>query len=400
MANAKKINFSSFFLGLMVSLLILVSALGGAIADRVFVIKPLDLVFPRGNTTSLQTDNNLQKGEVVQPRTGNQENVIVDVAQQSSQSVVTVSIKKKIQAVDPFSLSPFPFFFQQQNRPQQEQQIERDIGTGFVVSQDDGLVVTNKHVVSDVEAEYTLIDNEGQEHNVLNIYRDPVNDLAILQTSARIAALPLADSDEIRVGETVIAIGTALGEFRQTVTTGVVSGLGRGIQAQGSFAASERIDNLIQTDAAINPGNSGGPLLNSQGEVIGVNVAMAVAENIGFAIPINVVKESLQNFNQTGQFERPMLGVRYKLIPQDTALLNDVPQGAYIIEILPGSTAEEVGLELGDIITSINDRSVADAKGGLAGIINQQSIGETISLEVWRDGQTLNLTGNLQSTEQ
>lgn len=397
MKRQRQLNLSSFLMGLFVSLIVIASALGGAIADRLFVIKPLDNLFNRTNQIEMQDGGDqLQKGEVVAPIKQDSSNIIVEVANQSKQSVVTVSIKKKVQTIDPFSFAPF--FFQQPSQIQEEQ-LERDIGTGFVVSQDDGLVVTNKHVVSDVEAEYTLIDNDGQEYEVLNIYRDPVNDLAILQTSARLPALPLADSDQIQVGETVIAIGTALGEFRQTVTTGVVSGLGRGIQAQGNFSASERIDNLIQTDAAINPGNSGGPLLNTKGEVIGVNVAMAVAENIGFAIPINVVKESLQNFNETGQFERPMLGVRYKLIPQDTALLNDVPQGAYIIEILPGSTAEEAGLQVGDIVTKINNQTITDVKGGLAGVINKQRIGDSISLEVWRNGEILNLSGTLQSSQ-
>ena len=200
------------------------------------------------------------------------------------------------------------------------------------------------------------------------------------------------------MGQTVVAIGTALGEFRQTVTTGVVSGLGRGIEAGGGLSV-ERIDDLIQTDAAINPGNSGGPLINIRGEVIGVNVAMAQAENIGFAIPINVVKESITNFNQTGQFERPMLGVRYKIIPQETAMLNDVPQGAYVIDVIPNSTASVIGLQAQDIITSINGQSVNETRGDLAGIINQMKVGDNIQLEVWRDGEQLTLEGQLQLSQ-
>lgn len=385
-------NWKSFGWGLVISLLILISALGGAVADRLFVIKPLNILFP--NHGLIQNINNdLQQGKTVTPlNVSNQNDLIVEVADRSQPAVVTISISKEVAKVDPFS--QWPFIWDESNQPSTKQ-IERDIGTGFIVSQDDGLVVTNRHVVSDVEATYTLIDQDGQEHAVEKIYRDPVNDLAILQTSARLPALPLADSDQIRVGETVIAIGTALGEFRQTVTTGVVSGLGRGIQTEAAFLASERIDNLIQTDAAINPGNSGGPLLNNRGEVIGINVAMAAAENIGFAIPINVVKDSLQNFNQTGRFDRPMLGVRYKIIPQETALLNDVPQGAYLIEIIPNSTASQMDLQLGDIIIKINGQKVADNQGGLAGIINRQKIGDEITLQVWRNGETLDLSGEL-----
>jgi len=286
-----------------------------------------------------------------------------------------------------------PFYLE---TPGATEQIQQDIGTGFVVSQEDGFVVTNKHVVSNAGAEYILIDFEGNEHNVTKIYRDPINDLAILQTSARLPALPLADSDQIKVGQTAIAIGTALGEFRQTVTVGVVSGTGRGIEASDGFATVERIDNLIQTDAAINPGNSGGPLINLQGEVMGVNVAVAQAENIGFAIPINVVKDSIKNFNETGQFDRPMLGVRYKMIPQETALLNDVPEGAYIIEVLPNSTAAKMQVQIGDIITKLNGQTVNQEAGDLAALINKMRVGDTIILDIWRGGELLTLQGELQ----
>lgn len=388
-------QLSSFLLGLFVSVLILFSALGGAIADRLFVIRPLDQFFPRKEIATIDTD--VQRGEVINPLPLDTENAVVEVSNQSERSVVTVSMKRNVQRPTTFSLPGLPFYFQSpggQTQPKQQ-----DIGTGFVVSQEDGLVVTNKHVVSDVEAEYVLVDNEGNEHAVTNIYRDPVNDLAILKTEARLPALPLSDSDQIKVGQTVIAIGTALGEFRQTVTTGVVSGLGRGIEASGGFSV-ERIDNLIQTDAAINPGNSGGPLINIKGEVIGVNVAMAQAENIGFAIPINVVKDSITNFNQTGQFERPMLGVRYKIIPRETALLNDVPEGAYVIEVIPESTAAAMGVQTQDIITHINGQSISESAGDLAGIINTMKVGDQITIEIWRDGNTTTLQGQLKVSEQ
>lgn len=387
-----KINSSSFLLGLFVSIIILLSAAGGAIADRVFVVKPLDYLFPRSGQISLD-NSSLQKGEVVKPLPVNEENAVVEVANQSKQSVVTVSIKQNVNQPEIFSFPGMPFYLE---TPGATEQIQQDIGTGFVVSQEDGFVVTNKHVVSNAGAEYILIDFEGNEHNVTKIYRDPINDLAILQTSARLPALPLADSDQIKVGQTAIAIGTALGEFRQTVTVGVVSGTGRGIEASDGFATVERIDNLIQTDAAINPGNSGGPLINLQGEVMGVNVAVAQAENIGFAIPINVVKDSIKNFNETGQFDRPMLGVRYKMIPQETAILNDVPEGAYIIEVLPNSTAAKMQVQIGDIITKLNGQTVNQEAGDLAALINKMRVGDTIILDIWRGGELLTLQGELQ----
>ena len=153
--------------------------------------------------------------------------------------------------------------------------------------------------------------------------------------------IELGDSSKIKVGQLAIAIGTALGEFRHTVTTGVISGLGRGI--------SKTLDNVIQTDAAINLGNSGGPLLNSAGQVIGVNTAVSQqGQNIGFAIPINVIKDAIDNFNKTGQFSRPFMGVRYRQIDQKTALLNDIPsREPYVEEIVEGSPAEKAGIVAG-----------------------------------------------------
>ncbi|MCD8484224.1 trypsin-like peptidase domain-containing protein [Candidatus Woesebacteria bacterium] len=389
-------GWSGFLLGLVVSGLVLFSAVGGALADRLFVIRPLDAVLPRG--TALLDGTSEERPRIAVPSTVTDgENVIIQVAENAQPSVVTVAIKKNVQRPNSIQFGPFGLF--QLEQPGESQLIQQDIGTGFIVDKSRGFVVTNRHVVSDTEAEYTLIDNEGNEYEVQRIYRDPINDLAILETTADLPALPLANSEEIKIGQTVIAIGTALGEFRQTVTTGIVSGLGRGIEASTGFS-TERIDNLIQTDAAINPGNSGGPLLNSRGEVIGVNVAMAEAENIGFAIPINVIKESLDNFESTGEFNRALLGVRYKLIPQETALLNDVPEGAYITDVLPGTTADSAGLQTGDILITVDSQRIAEIQGGLAGIVNQKSIGDAISLRIWRDGEELTLTGTLTAASQ
>lgn len=388
-------GWSGFLFGLLVSVLIIFSAIGGALADRIFVIRPLDALIPRG-TSFLDSLNN--RAPLSAPNSiVDSENVIVQVAENAQPSVVTVSIKKSISQIQGLNFGPFGFF----GNPSgiQTQQVQKDIGTGFVVDKTRGFVVTNRHVVTDPEAEYTLIDNDGNEYEVKRIYRDPINDLAILETTAQLPALPLANSEDIRIGQTVIAIGTALGEFRQTVTTGIVSGLGRGIEASTGFS-TERIDNLIQTDAAINPGNSGGPLLNSSGEVIGVNVAMAQAQNIGFAIPINVIKDSLKNFESTGEFNRALLGVRYKVIPRETALLNDVPEGAYITEVLPGTTAEAAGLQAGDILISVDNQRISNIEGGLAGLVNKKRVGDAISLQVWRNGESLNLETSLMAQPQ
>lgn len=291
----------------------------------------------------------------------------------------------------------------QRQQNQTPETVTQDIGTGFVVDSAQGLVVTNKHVVGNVEGKYQIVTKDDKKLEVSKIYRDPVNDLAILKIEGQLpAAMELGDSDKNKVGQFVIAIGTALGEFRHTVTTGVVSGLGRGIQAGDALGGSvEQLDNVIQTDAAINPGNSGGPLLNSAGQVIGVNVAVAQgSQNIGFALPINVVKQSLDNFNKTGQFNRPFLGVQYKMISKETALMNDVSEGAYIAQVVAGSPAETAGIKQGDIITKFGGKSVKDENGGLAALIGTMKVGDKVDVEVNRDGKTLTMSVTLKTADQ
>jgi len=304
--------------------------------------------------------------------------------------------------IDPFD--PFNVFREQQ--PSKEEQIEQDIGSGFIVTSD-GLIVTNKHVVADTEAKYRVITKDDKEYEVKKIYRDPTNDLAILKIDPPaggpgLKPIEMGDSGKLKVGQMAIAIGTALGEFRNTVTTGVVSGLGRGITAGSPFEGfAEKLDNVIQTDAAINPGNSGGPLLNSAGQVIGVNTAIAQgSQNIGFALPINVVKEALDNFNKTGQFSRPFLGVKYKSIDKRMALLNDVPEGAYLVEVVSGSPADKAGMQKGDIIIKIDNQRIAGADGEIAKLIGQKKVGDTITVTYWRESKESTVTVTLAEFSQ
>lgn len=376
----RKGNFRKTLLGAAFALLVLVAFLGGAISDRLFVVRPLDYFFPR-------------QGEgpetVVERQVVREESVVIDVAEKASPSVVTISVETPKRRV--LELSPFG------GLGIREQGGEQDLATGFIVSSD-GLVVTNRHVVSRTGVTYKVVTKDGTEYEVRNIYRDPTNDLALLKIDANsLQPVEVGNSDDLKVGQFVIAIGTALGEFRHTVTTGVISGLGRGITAGSPFQGFvERIDNVIQTDAAINPGNSGGPLLNSAGEVIGVNVAVAQgAENIGFAIPINVVKESIEQFRQTGEFSRAFLGVRYRMLTEKAALLNDVPQGAYVISVVEGSVAEKVGIQENDIITKFGGEQVSEKDGGLAVLVNKHKVGDRVEIEVWRDGKTLTLSTTL-----
>ncbi len=377
----------TFLLGLSISFLILTSFFCGALADRVFVIKPLDLVTKRSGTVSLL--NRAETSTSLTPQS-----TIADVSEKASLSVVTVSIKKQQRVLDPSDFGIFGFGMPMMQRGKIEQ-VQQDIGTGFVVDES-GLIVTNKHVVGDLDATYSVYDKNDQEYQVTKLYRDPSTDLAIIKIEgAQLPALPLGDSDQIRVGESVIAIGTALGKFRHTVTTGVVSGLGRGIEAGDSYSGQlETLEGVIQTDAAINPGNSGGPLLNALGEVIGVNVAVsATAQNIGFALPINHIKASLENFNQTGQFDRPYLGVQYRTISQQAALFNSVPQGAYLLEVQPSSPAEQVGLKAGDIVVSFDGQELKDKE--LSEYINAKKIGDSVEISFWRDTEKKSVTVKL-----
>ncbi|OGM18427.1 hypothetical protein A2686_02365 [Candidatus Woesebacteria bacterium RIFCSPHIGHO2_01_FULL_38_10] len=372
-----------FLLGLAAGVVILVSALGGAVADRLFTIKPLDY-FAKRNA------DNLASG-TIERKVLTEESVVIDVAEKVSPSVVTVSIQIPKRRILEFN--PFGGF-----RSRIEGGQPQDIGTGFIVG-GEGLIVTNKHVVSDTLASYKVVTNDDKEFEVKKISRDPSNDLAVLKIEAKgLKALELGDSNSLKVGQFVIAIGTALGEFRHTVTTGVISGLGRGITAGSVFEGYvERLDDVIQTDAAINPGNSGGPLLNSLGQVIGVNVAVAQgAENIGFAIPINIVKEALESFGKTGSFaSKPYLGVEYQMISKDSAILNDVAQGAYVVNVVSRSPAETAGIKEADIITKLDGENVNEEKGGLAELISKKKVGQVVSIEVWRDGETLQLSATL-----
>lgn len=369
---------------LALAITILASILGGALADRLFGIKPLDALFPKEGEVGQVTQKVLKE-----------ESVVIDITEKVSPSVVTVSIETPKRRVLEFS--PFGGF---QSRIEGGGQ--QDIGTGFIVS-GDGLIVTNKHVVSETGAAYKVITKDGKEYPVKEISRDPSNDIAVVRIDPpaggqALTPVELGDSTNLKVGQFVIAIGTALGEFRHTVTTGVISGLGRGIEAGNPLAGYvERLDNVIQTDAAINPGNSGGPLLNSAGQVIGVNVAVAQgAQNIGFAIPVNVVKEAFGQFKSSGGFpKKAFFGVQYQMVAKEAAILNNVPQGAYVVDVVSGSPADSAGVKEADIIVKLGDKEVLESKGGLAEIIKKKRPGEQVEIDVWRNGSSLKLSATL-----
>jgi len=367
-----------FGMGIMVGVFLMIVFVSGAVAEKVWGLPVLK------NLAKVESG-----GVVLEQRILTEENVVTEVAERVSPAVVTVSYKRETPVMQQYFLDPFGLFGGRRATGEVETN-QVDIGTGFIVDKS-GLVVTNKHVVSMGQAsDYKIVLKDDKEYQVENIWRDPVNDLAILKVSnGEFPAIELGDSDKIKVGNFVVAIGTALGEFRHTVTTGVISGLGRGITAGDGFLGSEKLENVIQTDAAINPGNSGGPLLNSAGQVIGVNVAVSQsANNIGFALPINVVRDSLKNFNETGQFDRPFFGVRYQMLNKEQGILNNVPAGAYVVEVVEDSSANKAGIEKGDIITKFDGTNVSEVENGLVELLSKKKIGDKVEVELYRDKET------------
>lgn len=278
-------------------------------------------------------------------------------------------------------------------------------GSGFFVSKD-GLIVTNKHVVEDIEAEYTIIMNDGRKLNVTVLARDPFQDIAILKAEGeKFNFISLGDSDTLRIGQSVIAIGNALGEFQNTVSTGIISGLHRNVTASGGLSGTEELQELIQTDAAINKGNSGGPLLNLSGNVIGINTAMAQgAENVGFALPINIAKRDIEDAKQYGQIKYPYLGIRYQAV---TSAIKDQKKlsfdyGLFLVKgsngepaVAKDSPAEKAGLKEGDIILEYNGTKLLKAST-LAFLLSKSRIGDKITLKLWRDVKEMSVSVTLE----
>lgn len=263
------------------------------------------------------------------------------------------------------------------------------LGTGFVI--DDGYVVTNQHVVSRQNVDYFIqVNNEGQDIlDVTNIYRDPANDIAILEIANpdAIRALSLGDSSNLQIGETVIAIGNPLGELSGTVTKGIISGLDRTVQlGSGGFFNStvDTFENVIQTDAAINPGNSGGPLIDDEGNVIGVNFAtVGGADNLSFALPINIVKARLAELEEFGEFRMPFLGVEYRtrMIFMDRQSII----AAQVVDVVSGSPAADAGIKVGDFIIGYDGSDFSDKS--LSTYIQDTEIGKEVTLNVLRDNE-------------
>jgi serine protease Do len=331
----------------------------------------------------------------------------VEIAKKVCPAVITIVISKDLPKLEGFYFLPFggeEFFFPKFKGEKEKTKIGG--GSGFIISED-GYILTCNHVVADPEADYTIIVDPEHKYPAKVIARDPLVDLAILKIEAKnLPFLALGDSDKVQLGEEVLAIGNPLGEFEDTISAGIVSGLSRKITPSGSpFFKSSTLRGLIQTDAAINPGNSGGPLVNMKAEVIGVNTAMILgAENMGFAIPINYAKKIWEEVKKYGKIKRPFLGVRYIILNEEIAKIHNLPKdyGALIVRetfgdpaIIKGSPAEEAGLKEYDIILEVNGTKITE-ENTLADILSKCEVNQTVELKVFRENKEILLQVKLK----
>jgi serine protease Do len=350
----------------------------------------------------------------VQPvKVVNEQSQVIEVVKKASPAVVSIVASAEIPTFETFYQNPFGdtpngmgdfFNFRiPQRRQNGTEEVRIGAGTGFIVSTN-GYIVTNGHVVNNKNAKYVVYlndeENRGEKIEAKVLARDPNTDLAILKIDRdNLPYLEFSDSNKLQVGQTAITIGYALGEFDNTVSKGVVSGLARSITAGGYGEPSEKLKNLIQSDAAINPGNSGGPMLDIEGNVIGINVAMASAENIGFAIPGNEAKRALEDVKQNGKIakiKKAFLGVRYVLIDKEIQKKNNLPYnyGALIIRgekmsdlaVTPGSPADKTGLMENDIILEVNGKKV-NSRNQLSDLISKYKGGDKIKLKIYHKGK-------------
>ncbi len=328
---------------------------------------------------------------------------IVKIAKNICPAVITIVISKDLPKIEGFYF--FPFGGQQFIVPQVEKGEKEKTkiggGSGFIISKD-GYVLTCNHVVKDPTADYTVIIEPTKKYPAKVLAKDPLTDVAILKIKGKdFPCLEMGDSSKIELGETVLAVGNPLGEFEDTLSSGIISGLSRKITAHGGpMVRATSLRGLIQTDAAINPGNSGGPLVNMEGKAIGINTAMVIgAQNIGFAIPIDYAKKSLKEIKEHGKLKQPFLGLRYFILNSKIAGVNKLPvsYGALIVRenlgekaIIKNSPADKAGLKEYDIILECNGQKINE-DNPLAHLLRQYKIGEELSLKVLREKVEINL---------
>lgn len=365
-------------------------------------------------TTFLLNNSNLNNNTSIEKPSYEvlpEETRIVNIIDKVNPAVVSIVITKNVPIIEQYYQKFNPFgndfwneFFGNdfgfeipQYRQKGMEKKEVGGGSGFFISAD-GFIITNKHVVNDQDADYTVLTNDGEKYDAKIIAKDSFLDIAVLKIKGNnFPYLSFGDSDKLKLGQTVIAIGNALGEFRNSVSVGVISGLSRTITASDSRGNTESLEKVIQTDAAINPGNSGGPLLDLNGKVIGVNVAMeTAAENIAFALPINIIKPIIDSVRTYGEIIRPYLGIRYLTINETIQKKNNLPvdYGVLVIRgssadelaVIPGSPADKAGIQENDIILEIDGEKLTIDKS-LTNIISQHKVGDIIKLKILHKGQ-------------
>ncbi len=335
----------------------------------------------------------------------------IEAVKKVAPAVVSIVISKMMPKIKQIPMGPFfgPFMFGLppgglpeggDHLPAEGEKVKVGGGSGFIVHPD-GLVLTNKHVVFDPDAEYTVITSDEKEYKGKVISRDPINDVAVLKIDAKgLPTLRLGNSNRIELGQTAVAIGNALGLFTNTVSKGIISGLGRKISASlGQGGEVENLRNVIQTDVAINQGNSGGPLVNLDGEVIGINTAIIYgAQNIGFALPINWAKADLEDIIKHGRIIRPYIGLRYVMLNKAIKDKYSLPvdYGALVIKdhvpgmqaVVAGSPAHKAGVKENDIVLEINGDRLTE-KHELADVIQDLKVGDECELTVMRGDKTM-----------
>ncbi len=326
-----------------------------------------------------------------------EESATIAVVERVTPAVVSIVVKQERGQLQRGTSSVFGggfYFAEPLDETSAAELVEVSSGTGFFVTED-GYLLTNRHVVDEEGASFFVVTNDGVELPAVLVDVDPLQDIAILRVDGdSFATVTLGDSDAIRIGQTVIAIGNTLSEFRNTVTKGVVSGINRRVTAGDSYNA-EVIDQAIQTDAAINPGNSGGPLINLLGEVIGINTAVSFqGESVAFAIPINEAKRAVEDVQVYGRILRPWLGVRYVLVTPEEGSEIEVSYevGALIVSgdqpgdvgVFAGSPADLAGLQEDDVIIAINGETFTQEQA-LAEMLSDFRPGDNVTLTVVRD---------------
>lgn len=329
------------------------------------------------------------------------ESQIIRTIKKVMPAVVTIVVSKKAERVEEEMERECPEHFKEHmNIPEDKIDARGFVqvggGSGFITDKS-GIVLTNKHVISEPFAEYSVITNDGEKFHADILARDPIDDIAILKVApgkTKLIEARLGNSNNVELGQTVLAFGNALGIFKSTVSSGIISGLSRAIEAKPEpEAPSQEMRGLIQTDAAINPGNSGGPLTDIMGNVIGINAAViASAQNIGFAIPIQTAERDLKDIKKYGKIKRPLLGVRYLTITKDVKekLGLGMDYGALVtkenplsIAVAPGGPADKAGIRERDIILTWNDKKITADKT-IQDYLENASVGDAIKLKILR----------------